>query len=274
MVGYSVLMSVYHRANPAHFQEALESMVTQTVVTDDFVIVCDGPLTPELDAVLETYQRRYPEIFRIVRLETNVGIGKAANIGLQYCKNDLVAKMDADDIAVPTRCEVQLKRFAECPELTVMGGYIEEFDQDPNSPISVRTVPLSNENIRNFARRRQPFNNMTVMYRREAVMKVGGYRDLRRSEDFDLYIRLLHAGYYCENVDQVFVQARVDVDAFARRGSLGTLKGCAESRWNAYKLGYASFLDVCVCVCGELVILLCPPAVRKFIYQKFLRKDP
>lgn len=272
MERYSVLMSVYHRENPAHFDASLKSMVSQTVVTDDFVIVCDGPLTPELDAVLEKYLRQYPQIFQIIRLEKNVGIGKAANIGLQHCKNSLIAKMDADDISVPTRCEMQLKRFAQCPELTVLGGYIEEFDQEPGKRIAVRSVPLSNEKIREFARRRQPFNNMTVMYRREAVLKVGGYRDLRRSEDFDLYIRLLHAGYYCENLDQILVYARVNADAFARRASWGTLAGCADSRWRSFRLGYASLLDVCVCVSGELVIMLSPPGLRKYIYQRFLRK--
>lgn len=274
MGGYSVLMSVYRRGNPAHFEAALESMLMQTVATDDFVVVCDGLLTPELDAVLEKYQQCYPDIFQIIRLETNVGIGEAANIGLQYCKNDLVAKMDADDIAVPTRCEEQLARFGQCPELTVLGGYIAEFDEDPNSPISIRSVPLSNEKIRKFACRRQPFNNMTVMYRREAVLKVGGYRGLRRSEDYDLFIRLLHAGYYCENVEQVLVLARVDADAFARRASFGTLKGCAKSRWNSYILGYGSLLDVCICVCGELVILVSPPSLRRFLYRHFLRKNP
>ena len=110
MESYSVLMSVYHKANPTFFHAALESLVNQTVPSNDIVIVCDGPLTPELDTVLEHYQGQYPEMFHIVRLEQNVGIGEAANVGLAHCKNDLIAKMDADDIAVPQRCEWQLAR--------------------------------------------------------------------------------------------------------------------------------------------------------------------
>lgn len=273
MEQYSVLMSVYHKENPVFFEEALRSMMEQTVRTDDFVIVCDGPLSSTLDAVLEKYVREYPGIFNVVRLEKNVGIGMAANIGLQHCKNDLVAKMDADDISVPTRCERQLERFAQCPELTVLGGFIDEFNDDPQKPCSVRTVPTAYEEIREFARRRQPFNNMTVMYRRTAVQKVGGYRDFRRSEDFDLYIRLLHAGYYGENLDQVLVKARVDADAFSRRGSWETLAGCANSRWQSFRMGYASLLDVCVCVGGEAVIMISPIWLRKYIYQRFLRKE-
>lgn len=273
MESYSVLMSVYHKVDAAVFDTALKSMVEQTVPSDDIVIVCDGPLTPALDAVVEKYEQAYAPIFHAIRLEKNVGIGAAANVGLSHCKHDLIAKMDADDIAVPNRCEMQLARFAQCPELTALGGYIAEFDTDPQHPYTVREVPLSNEEIRVFARRRQPFNNTTIMYRRRAVLQVGGYRDMRRCEDFDLYIRLLCAEYYCENLDQVVVYVRADGDALARRASINTLKGCADSRWRSYKLGYASLLDVCVCVCGELFILLCPTAVQKYIYRRFLRKS-
>lgn len=272
MENYSVLMSVYCKENPGFFAQALQSMLDQTVRTDDLVVVCDGPLTEELDAVLESYSRKCPEIFNIVRLEENVGIGNAANIGLKHCKNDLVAKMDADDISLPQRCEKQLKRFAECPELTVLGCHIDEFDEDPEKPFSVRSVPVTNEAIRSFARRRQPFNNMTVMYRRKAVESVEGYRDFRRSEDFDLYLRLLHAGFYAENLDESLVKARVNRDALARRGSWDTLKGCARSRWYSYRIGYASLWDVCYCVLGEFVILISPVKLKQFIYNRFLRR--
>ena len=272
MEQYSVLMSVYFRENPEEFRASIRSMLDQTVVTNDFVIVCDGPLTEELDKILDTFDRENPEIFQIVRLKENVGIGNAANIGLGYCKNDLVAKMDADDLSVPERCELQLKRFGECPELAVLGGHIQEFSGDPDAPFSVRRVPLTNGEIRAFARRRQPFNNMTVMYRRSAVQAVGGYRDFRRSEDFDLYLRLLLGGYYAENLDHVLVKARVNEDAFRRRGSWGTLKGCARSRWYSYRQGYASLLDVCICVGGEALIMVSPHGLKKLIYSRFLRK--
>lgn len=272
MEAYSVLMSVYHKADPTFFDTALASLVNQTVPSDDIVIVCDGPLTPELDAVLDNYQQQHPAMFHIVRLEQNVGIGAAANAGLAHCKHDLIAKLDADDIAVPQRCQWQLKRFAQCPELTVLGGYIAEFDRDPEQPLTVREVPLTNEKIRTFARRRQPFNNTSVMYRRSAVLKVGGYNKMHRCEDYDLYIRLLCAEYYCENLDQVLVQVRVDQDALNRRASRATLKGCMDSRWRAHKLGYCSLWDVAVCVGGELFITLCPARVQRWIYGKFLRK--
>lgn len=270
---YSVLMSVYAKEKPAFFEEAIGSMLRQTVPTRDFVIVCDGELTPELDAILERYDRENPGVFHIVRLPQNMGIGVAAQAGLRECKYNLVAKMDADDISVSDRCELQLKQFAQKPELTVIGSNIDEFDADPEAPYSSRCVPEDNEGIRKFARRRQPFNNMTVMYKKDAVQAVGGYRALPRNEDYDLYVRLLAAGYYAENIPQSLVKVRVNADAVNRRASAATLKGCIVSRWNAFRIGYSSLWDFLYCVLGQLVVFVCPPKAQNWIYAKFLRKN-
>lgn len=272
MDSYSVLMTVYSGENPEQFDGAIRSMLDQTRRTDDFVIVCDGPLTEALDLVLDKYTRENPGLFNVVRLPENVGIGEANNAGLKHCKNDLVAKMDADDIAVPDRCEKQVTCFGKNPELAVLGGIIEEFDQDPETPFAIRQVPAGYDQIRKFARRRQPFNNTTVMYRRSAVEAVGGYRQLRRCEDFDLYIRLLHAGFYAENLEDVLVKVRVDNSACSRRASFSTLQGCVRSRWYSFRIGYSSLLDFLICTVGEFVILICPSSVQQFIYNSFLRQ--
>lgn len=272
MEAYSVLMSVYHKADPDFFSESIRSMMEQTIATDDFVLVCDGPVTDALEQIIAAYVKEYPGVFQIIRLAENVGIGAAANIGLKYCKHDLVAKMDADDIAVSDRCESQLGAFAKDSELKVLGGYIEEFDRDPEEPFSVRSVPESDADIRNYARRRQPFNNQTVMYRRSAVLGVGGYRDFRRGEDYDLYLRLLHAGNRAGNLKKIMVKVRVNSDAQGRRASWETLKGCARSRWYAFRIGYASFWDFLICVVGETVILVSPSWVQSFLYRRFLRE--
>lgn len=272
MEGYSVLMSVYGKADPAALETAIQSMLDQTVPTDDFVIVCDGPLTAELDDILEQYAEQYPSIFNIVRLPRNEGIGAAANAGLYVCRNELVAKMDADDISVPTRCEMQLSRFAERPELTVIGGYIQEFDQDPERPFSLRVVPEANEAIRKFARRRQPFNNVTAMYKKSAVIAVGGYNRLRRNEDYDLYIRLLANGYYAENLPVSLAKVRVNADANHRRASGSTFIGCVQSRWRAYRMGYSSLWDFIVCSAGQLVVCICPGGLQQKIYSRLFRR--
>lgn len=272
MESYSVLMTVYHKEDPKQFDISIGSILAQTYPTNDFVVVCDGPLTEELDRVLETYTSQHPELFQIIRLPENVGIGRANAEGMKHCKNDLVAKLDADDIAVSDRCRKQVSRFAQKPELTVLSGIIEEFDTDPEKPFARRHVPATYPEIRKFARRRQPFNNTAVMYRRSAVDAVGGFRDFRRCEDYDLYIRLLHAGYYGENLQDVLVKVRMDRSACGRRASFSTVKGTLHSRWAAYRMGYSSLLDFLICAAGELVIWICPSSVQQFIYKSFLRQ--
>lgn len=272
MQNYSVLMSLYYKEDPAAVRIAIDSMLNQTVPTNDFVIVCDGPLTQALDALLEELEAENPGVFQLIRLEENRGIGYAANIGLRACKNDLIAKMDADDIAMPERCAMQLAQFAQDPRLSICGGYIEEFDDDPMKPFAIREVPLAHESIYEFGRCRQAFNNMTVMYRREAVLAIGGYSDLRRNEDFDMYSRLMAGGYRGSNIPAVLVKARVDRQAHQRRGSLNTLKGCVHSRWRSYKIGYARLGDFLYCVAGQLFLVICPTGLRKWVYSTFLRK--
>lgn len=272
MENYSVLMSVYIEEDPAYFAEAIQSMLDQTVVTNDFVIVCDGPLTAELDAVLDTFVARYPGLFQVVRLPENLGVGLAAKAGLAVCKNNLIAKMDSDDISVPERCEKQLARFAVNPELALLGGVIEEFDNRTGNVISVRVTPESNHEIRKYARRRSPVNNVTAMYRKSAVLAVGGYRDLRRAEDYDLYIRMLIQGYYVENLPETLVKVRVDTDSHHRRASWLALQSCSRIWWNAWRIGYSSLADLLLCFGGQVFLILCPGPVQQMVYRIFLRR--
>ena len=266
-------MAVYHKETPEHFAIAIKSMLDQTVPTDDFVIVCDGPLTEGLYGVIDSYTQKFPGLFNIVQLEKNSGIGVASNVGLQACKNDLVAKMDADDISVPTRCETLLKKFEENPALTIAGGFIEEFNTESEDAYALRKVPTTNEEIRKFAKHRNPFNNVTVMYRRNVAIKLGGYKDLRRSEDYDLSLRVLNENYYVENVPEVLVRVRVDIEATQRRVSLRTYKDYLSTSWRAYKIGYTSVFDLAFGCIGGLALSLSPAKLQKLLYKTFLRKD-
>ncbi len=271
MENYSVLMSVHINENAEHFAASIQSLLDQTVVTNDFVIVCDGPLSKELNKVLEEYDSRYPGLFHIVRLTENVGVGLAAKAGLAVCRNDLIAKMDSDDISLPDRCRMQLSRFSENPDLALIGGVIEEFDNRTGKVFAVRTVPEENSAIRTYARRRSPFNNVTVMYRKSAAEAAGGYRDLRRGEDYDLYLRMLIAGCYAQNLPQTLVRVRVDSDTHRRRASWSAMKGCAGIWWHAYRVGYSSLADLLICLCGQMFLVICPGRVQQMLYKRFLR---
>ena len=95
---YSVLMSVYHADNPDWLRVSIKSILDQTIPTDDFVIVCDGPLSEGLNQVLDEYSE-VNNCIHVFRLKKNVGLGNALAFGIKCCKNELVARMDADDIS-------------------------------------------------------------------------------------------------------------------------------------------------------------------------------
>lgn len=160
---YSVLMSVYHKERSEYLKQAIESIQVQSLSTNDFVLVCDGPLNDELDAVIQTKQLEMGENLNVVRLAKNGGLGNALNEGIKPCKNELVARMDSDDIAYPDRCEKQIAVFNTHSEVSICSGIVEEFTTDPNTADTRRVPPETNAEIIEFAKKRNPFNHPCVL---------------------------------------------------------------------------------------------------------------
>ena len=245
MQKYSVLMAVYRKDNPEYFAIALDSMIRQTVPPDEIVIVKDGPITGELQAVIDGRKIGGASIHEVA-LETNQGVGVARNEGLKACRNALVAVMDSDDYSIPTRCELQLREFENNPKLDIVGSSVKEFLGDMGNIVSERRVPFSNDAIYSYARKRDPFNHPTVMYKRDTVKRCGGYKSYRRNIDTDLWIRLLSNGAVCMNVEEALVYFRFDEGAYRRRKSWDNTKTFVQVKYNAWKSGFNTF--------GELIL--------------------
>ena len=267
---YSVLMAVYALADPDHFDRALESMFTQTLPPDEFVLVCDGPLTDRLDEIIARYDRNYPGKMKVLRMEEHHGVGICCNAGLEVCRNDIVARMDSDDISEPNRCELEMAEFAADPSLDIVSGYILEFEQDENVGF-LRKVPTDPEETLRYARRRMPFSNVTIAYRKSKVLECGGYKDLSRAEDYDLTCRMLMAGAKFKTLPEILVRVRVDADAFARRKNWGHIKSLIGVRWGLYRMGFTSLWDFTVMAGSHLVSLFMPERLIRWLYEKKLR---
>lgn len=220
---YSVLMSVYLKEHPEHFQAAIDSMLNQTVPPSDFVIVCDGDLTPELDYIIIRYVSLYPGLFNVLRLPVNMGLGNALRIGVEACKYDFIARMDTDDISVADRIERQLEVFAAHPEVSVCGGQIAEFTDSPDSVVGYRIVPSSHQEIYSMAKKRNPMNHMTVLFRKSDVLDCGNYCHFLFFEDYHLWTKMLCNGKIFHNIPEVCVKARVD-SMFSRRTGVAYYK--------------------------------------------------
>lgn len=269
-IDYSVLMSVYAKDNPDYLDAAIASMVAQTVPFHDMVVVCDGPLTEQLDERLAHWEDKLGDRMRIVRLPENVGLGSALNKGLPECACDIVARMDADDVSRSERCEVLLAAM-HVSELDLVGGSIEEFDSEPGDLGVVRRLPEERCAIERFAARRNPFNHVSVMFRRRMVEEAGGYQPFYLMEDYWLWIRMLALGCRCANVRDVIVDVRVGSGMFSRRSNLPYLKSQFDFFIKLKQLGIASWGDVVVTLGVRAISTAIPAAGVKALYRRFLR---
>lgn len=268
---YSCLMSVYYKENPAWLKSAMESIQTQTVPPEDFVLVCDGPLTPELDEVIAQKQLRMGPALTVVRLEENVGLGKALNEGIRHCRNELVARMDSDDIALPDRCEKQIAVFNNYPKVSICSGTIIEFHGTPENANRKRALPERNSEIIEFAKKRNPFNHPCVMYKKSAVDAVGSYLDFYRLEDYYLWIRLLMAGYEGYNIRDSLLYMRAGADLYMRRSGLRYAKSQLKLFRFMKEQGFIdrrSYILSCIIRSGAA---LAPNWLRKFMFETLLR---
>ena len=271
---YSVLMSIYYKENPDFFIESIESILRQTLKPDQIVIVKDGKLTNDLNNVIRKYTIEYPTLFTIVELKNNVGLGLALNKGLTECRNELVARMDTDDISISNRCELQVNEFLKNKQLSIVGSNIYEFYDNPSNIISLRIVPEKHEDILKFSRRRSPFNHPTVMYKRSSVLGCGGYHDVKRKEDLDLFGRMLNQGCITMNISKPLLYYRSNENSFKRRKNWENCKSYIMVIYDFWKKGYSNTYDLIFVIISQMVIFLSPLWFLKILSNLFLRKKP
>lgn len=271
MENYSVLTTLYSKEKPEYLRQCLDSMINQTVPPNEYVIVKDGPITKELEDVLNEYTRKY-SIFKIVTLEVNSGCGPASIAGMAACTNDLVARIDSDDISMPQRCELELQEFENDPELVVVGSDMYEFEVDPNQITAIKTMPCSPKEIYEFGKRRNPFNHSTVMMRKSLVQRYGGYAPLRRSLDLELFTKLLLNKCKCRNINQPLVKFRTGSERVKRKKNWTNLKCDLLVYKRNYDEKYINFIDLFVVVSRQLIFFLMPSGIAGVLYNKIYRK--
>ncbi len=268
---YSILLPVYKSDKLEYLKLSINSMLNQTMPSDDFVIVEDGPVPRSIEEYLADCSANNPSV-KILCLPNNVGLGLALNEGLKVCKNELVARMDADDISLPTRCQKQLEMFEKYPDLDIVGCPVKEFIDTTDNIIGKRDVPLSNEEIHRYNRRRDPFNHPTVMYRKSKVMLFGPYGNYRKNQDTDLWLKMLSNGCKGANLPEYLLLFRFDENTYKKRKSWINTKNLISIRYRAFKQGWICFTDFAVVAVVQLGMYVLPASVQKFLYKKVLHK--
>lgn len=273
---FSVLMSVYFKEQPEYLDLSLKSIIDDQILKpNEIVLVKDGPLTKELDEVIDKYILKYSNLFKIISLGENRGLGKALNIGLQHCTYDLVARMDTDDISKPERFKEQIEVFKKNSKLDVVGSWIEEFEIIHNNLVSkmIRKVPQYKYQIYKALKNVCALNHVTVMFKKSIVLKVGSYNNNFKLEDYYLWIRLAINNAEMYNIPKSLVLVRMDREAIARRGGINLLKSDIRFQQELYSLKFITGLERIVNIIKYCVYRMIPGRMRRMLQEKFYRES-
>ena len=299
-------MSIYKSDVPELVRVALDSLLQQTLLPNEIVIVGDGPVPVELEEEISSFKFRVskirttpnpsfakggnlapedgkesletrnlkPEIIvTYLPQEKNGGLGEAMRIAAEAAKYDYLARMDSDDICLPDRFEKQMKCFEEDPELSLVGGMITEFDGDPENIIAKRILPLEDAEIKRMMRGRCAVNHVTVIFKKADLMKSGNYQPFWKQEDHYLWARMMEHGCKFRNIPDVVVNVRSGKDQIARRGGLRFYKSVVRVFWYMYRHGLISFgYFLYICTVRGIVQVLMPNRLRTWVYLHLLRK--
>jgi glycosyltransferase involved in cell wall biosynthesis len=269
---FSVLLSVYKKENPSFLELALVSVIeNQTIKPNEIIIIKDGFLTDSLDIILNNFLTKYPNVIKIFGYELNHGLGYALNYGLKLCENEIVFRMDTDDICVSDRFEKQLQIFNDQKNIVLLGGLIEEFNNTPGDLKQIRNVPISSSQIEAKKFSRSPFSHMTVAFKKSIILDLGGYKDMPGYEDHYLWLRVLrkYKGY---NIPEVLVHARVGNDFLGRRQGIKFFKNELFFQNTLLKENLQTLPYYIKHLIVRVIPKLFPKLILKLLYKFILRK--
>ena len=268
---FSVLMSVYCKENPTYLEESLASIFNQSIVPNEVVLIEDGKLTNGLDDIIVKYEKKYKKIMKVIKYEKNRGLGKALRDGVVNCSNEIIFRMDTDDISVTDRFEKTLKLFKK-NDIDVVGGNIAEYDENMKNMTGYRKVPSQHKDIIKMMKRRNAMNHVTVAYKRSKVIEAGNYIDMPYFEDYYLWVRMLQNGCVFANVDDCLVKVRCGDGMIKRRGGFSYIKKIYNFEKSIYKLNFISFTSFVINMLERSFVSIIPNFLRSFLYKKILRK--
>ncbi|MCC8069845.1 MAG: glycosyltransferase [Ruminococcus sp.] len=267
---FSVLLSLYKKESPIFLRQSLDSLFNQTLLPSEVVLVLDGPIGDELNEVVEDYRNHY-SILKVYPQKVNKGLGKALNIGLNKCQNELVARMDTDDIAKPERFEKQIAFLEEHPEIDALSCWIDEFEDNVTNIKSTRKLPESPNELFEYAKKRCPLNHPSVVFRKSAVERAGNYQPFPLFEDYFLWVRMLMNGSKFYNLQESLLWFRTSPEMFKRRGGWKYALDELRLQKGLRKIGFINYTEYLKNITIRFTVRIMPNNLRTFVYKKLLR---
>ena len=273
---FSVLMSVYIKENPKYFDRALQSITDDQILKpNQIVLVKDGPLTDELEKIIKKWSEKYKNLFKIIPLEKNMGLGEALRIGIENCSYNLIARMDTDDIAKPERFQEQIKIFKN-NEVDLVGSWIDEFWEVDNKikVQKIRKVPEKDKDIKEKLKFLNSFNHPTVMYKKIEVLKSGSYSEkYHLMEDYYLWVRMAMDNCKFYNIQKSLLFFRTTPDTYKRRGGVKFIKADVLFQTELLKIGFINIFEYLRNLFVRISFRIIPWQLREVLQKKLLRKN-
>lgn len=269
----SIIMSVYNKEIPQYLDKSIKSIWdAQIMKPDEIILIEDGPLSDELENIIKKWKEKIKDKMKIIKFHKNMGLGIAMNTALKHAKNNIIARMDSDDIALPARLLKQIDTMNK-KNCDVCSTWVAEFKNDENKTYAIKKVPINNNEIRKYAKRRNPINHPAVMFRKEAILNAGGYQNMPYFEDYYLWIRVIKMGYEIYNMPEVLLKMRSGINMITRRSGANYIKYEMEFIQSAYRIGYFNIIDYIINIIIRIPIRILPKKYIKEIYNKKLRDN-
>ena len=269
-MGLSVLASIYEGTDSKELADCLDSLEAQTLPADEIVLVLDGPIASSVRACIDRYSVILP--IRLLEFSQNRGLGPALHDGLLACTHDLVARVDTDDRSLPARFETQVCFLQQAPLVSVVGGMMREHNYTNTKTKSfIRTMPLSHDDISRTARKRNPINHPTVVFRKNDIIASGNYGDYRFFEDYELWARVILREHHLANIARILVETETDAGFFARRRGLSYIHYEIRFARRLYKTKFLSFPQFIQFILTRIPLRLVPTSIIELFYRTSLR---
>lgn len=265
---FTILQSVYKNDKPEYLNQCFESIKNNTLQPTKIVLVKDGEISSELESCINLWSEKLP--IQVVGYEKNHGLAYALNYGLQFVETELVARMDSDDICYSDRFEKQIKFLENNPNISLLSGYIDEFNLNPSEIVSTRMIPLMNDEIKISLKKRNAFNHMAVMFKKSVILESGGYQEVPYFEDYDLWVRVVQKGFPVANIPEKLVKARIGNDMIGRRHGISYAKHEIFFLKRQLERGFVSKQEYWKLILLRVPVRLLPKWGLKIVY-KFLR---
>jgi glycosyltransferase involved in cell wall biosynthesis len=265
---FSVIISVYLHDDVDHFIESINSIFRQTLTPYEIILAVDGPISNNMERVVENFENN--PIVRLVRSDENIGRGAIKHRAILSTTTEFIAIMDADDISIDSRFELQVNAFIDS-EIDLVGGYISEFHNSIDDLKSVRKVPLKHEEIIKQGKWIQPYNHVTIMFKKSMYIKSGGYGKLYMVEDYDLFFHMAMSGAIFYNIPKILVYVRTTNDQYLRRHGIKYFQEEFFLMLSMLRSGYIGHWVFIKNIALRLIVRSMPVILLRTLTKSFLR---